>query len=163
MHFYYFCLFFINAKVRQTRIFLKAEHFNSSFTGYEYFLKTERNCGHNSAIKYITNFKKIVRIAYANDWIDKDPFFNWKAKLKIVDREFLSKEEIEKIIKKDVHIPRLELVRDIFREASADFQEDPDKVRKAAKPGKRVIKMIPYLSKSKSFLDDLYNVDEKDK
>lgn len=29
--------FFINAKVRQTRIFLKAEHFNSSFTGYDYF------------------------------------------------------------------------------------------------------------------------------
>jgi hypothetical protein len=55
------------------------------------------------------------------------------------------------------------LVRDIFREASAEFQEDPDKVRKAAKPGKRAIKMIPYLSKTKSFLDDLYNVDEKDK
>ena len=29
--------FFINAKVRQTRIYLKAEHFNSSFTGYDYF------------------------------------------------------------------------------------------------------------------------------
>ena len=29
--------FFINAKVRQTRIFIKAEHFNSSFTGYDYF------------------------------------------------------------------------------------------------------------------------------
>jgi len=29
--------FFINAKIRQTRIFLKAEHFNSSFTGYNYF------------------------------------------------------------------------------------------------------------------------------
>jgi hypothetical protein len=29
--------FFINAKIRQTRIFLKAEHFNSSFTGYDYF------------------------------------------------------------------------------------------------------------------------------
>jgi len=83
-------------------------------TGYEYFLKTVRNCGHNSAVKYITNFKKIVRIAYANDWIGKDPFFNWKAKLKIVDREFLSEEEIQKIIEKEVHIPRLELVRDIF-------------------------------------------------
>ena len=55
------------------------------------------------------------------------------------------------------------LVRDIFREASAPFQEDPEKVRKEAKPGKRLIKMVPYLSKSKSFLDDLYNVDEKDK
>ncbi|MDT0559098.1 putative porin [Ichthyenterobacterium sp. W332] len=29
--------FFINAKVRQTRIFLKAEHFNSAFTGYNYY------------------------------------------------------------------------------------------------------------------------------
>lgn len=29
--------FFINAKVRQTRIYFKAEHFNSAFTGYNYF------------------------------------------------------------------------------------------------------------------------------
>ncbi|NNK60402.1 MAG: putative porin [Flavobacteriaceae bacterium] len=29
--------FFINAKVRQTRIYLKAEHFNSAFTGYNFY------------------------------------------------------------------------------------------------------------------------------
>lgn len=29
--------FFVNAKIRQTRIYLKAEHFNSHFTGYDYF------------------------------------------------------------------------------------------------------------------------------
>lgn len=29
--------FFINAKVRQTRIYIKAEHFNASFTGYDFF------------------------------------------------------------------------------------------------------------------------------
>lgn len=29
--------FFINAKVRQTRIYFKAEHFNSAVTGYNYF------------------------------------------------------------------------------------------------------------------------------
>lgn len=29
--------FFINARIRQTRIFLKAEHFNSSFTGSNYY------------------------------------------------------------------------------------------------------------------------------
>ncbi len=83
-------------------------------TGLEYYLKTVRNCSHNTAIKYITNFKKIVRIAYANDWIDKDPFFNWKSKLKIVDREFLTKEEIEMMLEKELHTPRLEQVRDIF-------------------------------------------------
>ena len=29
--------FFINAKVKQARLFLKAEHFNSSFTGYNFY------------------------------------------------------------------------------------------------------------------------------
>ena len=29
--------FFINAKIRQTRIYLKAEHFNAAFTGYDYY------------------------------------------------------------------------------------------------------------------------------
>lgn len=29
--------FFINAKIRQTRIYLKAEHLNSSFTGYNFY------------------------------------------------------------------------------------------------------------------------------
>ncbi|WP_178988300.1 site-specific integrase [Winogradskyella schleiferi] len=83
-------------------------------TGLEYYLKTTRKCAHNSAIKYITNFKKIIRIAHANDWIDKDPFLHWKAKLKIVEREFLTEEEIQKIIDLDLKMERLDQVRDIF-------------------------------------------------
>ena len=83
-------------------------------TGFEYYLKTVRNCSHNTAIKYITNFKKIVRIAYANDWITKDPFFNWKGKMKIVDREFLTEVEIQNMMNKELHTLRLDQVKDIF-------------------------------------------------
>ncbi len=83
-------------------------------TGFEHYLKTERNCAHNTAIKYITNFKKIIRIAFANDWISKDPFINWKGKLKIVEREFLTEDEIQRIIEKELHTPRLDQVKDIF-------------------------------------------------
>ncbi|RXG30677.1 site-specific integrase [Leeuwenhoekiella marinoflava] len=83
-------------------------------TGFEYYLKTTRKCAHNSAIKYITNFKKIIRIAHANDWIDKDPFLHWKGKLKIVEREFLTEEEIQKIIELELKMERLDQVRDIF-------------------------------------------------
>jgi len=83
-------------------------------TGFEYYLKTTRNCAHNSAIKYITNFKKIIRIAYANDWINKDPFVHWKAKLKIVDREFLNEEEIQKLVEKEFVADRLNQVKDAF-------------------------------------------------
>jgi hypothetical protein len=47
-------------------------------TDYEFYLKTERNCSHNSATKYLKNFKKIIRIALANEYITKDPFANIK-------------------------------------------------------------------------------------
>src|SRR5690554_5359308 len=83
-------------------------------TGFEYYLKTTRNCSHNTAIKYITNFKKIIRIAHANDWIEKDPFLHWKPKLKIVDREFLTLGEIQAMVEKELHTERLDQVKDIF-------------------------------------------------
>jgi site-specific recombinase XerD len=83
-------------------------------TDFEYYLKTTRKCAHNSAIKYITNFKKIIRIAHANNWIDKDPFLHWKGRLKIVEREFLTEEEIQRIIDLNLKIERLDQVRDIF-------------------------------------------------
>ncbi len=83
-------------------------------TGFEYYLKTTRNCSHNTSRKYITNFKKIIRIAYANDWINKDPFLHWKAKLKIVDREFLTENEIQKIVEKEFSVNSLNQVKDIF-------------------------------------------------
>ncbi len=83
-------------------------------TDLEFYLKTERNNNHNTAIKYIKNFKKIVRIALANGWIDKDPFSNFKATVKDVEREFLTKEEIQTLVSKDLYVNRLDQVRDIF-------------------------------------------------
>jgi site-specific recombinase XerD len=104
---------FIKKKYNKNDI--PVEDVNHQFiTGFEYYLKTTRKCAHNSAIKYITNFKKIIRIAHANDWIDKDPFLHWKGKLKIVDREFLTEEEIQKIVALDLKMERLNQVRDIF-------------------------------------------------
>ncbi len=83
-------------------------------SGLEYYLKTERNCSHNTAVKYITNFKKIIRIALANDWINKDPFLKWKARMKIVDREYLTQEEIQELLNANFRVSRLDQVRDIF-------------------------------------------------
>lgn len=83
-------------------------------SNFEYYLKTTRNCAHNSTIKYITNFKKIIRIAHANDWIDKDPFLHWKGKLKIVDREYLTEKELQTLVEKEFQTDRLNHVKDIF-------------------------------------------------
>lgn len=81
---------------------------------YEFFLKTERNCCHNTATKYLKNFKKIIRIALANEWIKKDPFANIKFHLDEVEPDFLEDHEIHKIIEKPIVIERLAIVRDTF-------------------------------------------------
>ncbi|MBP0902656.1 site-specific integrase [Mariniflexile gromovii] len=80
----------------------------------EYYFKTSENCGHNTTFKYISNLKKIVRIAYNNGWIKKDPFVHYKTKYKTVDREFLTEQEIQTLIEKDFRIERLNQVKDIF-------------------------------------------------
>ena len=83
-------------------------------SGLELYLKTVRDCGHNTALKYIKNFKKIVRIALANGWIKVDPFANYKMKLHKVDRGYLSEAEIETIQNLKLKVDRLEIVRDVF-------------------------------------------------
>ena len=83
-------------------------------TEYEYFLKTVRKCAHNTAIKYLTNFKKIVRICFGNGWIAKDPFYNYHFNLIEVEREILMAHEIQAIADKEFCTTRLAQVRDIF-------------------------------------------------
>jgi hypothetical protein len=50
----------------------------------------------------------------ANDWLDKNPFANYKSKVKEVERVYLSEEEIQNLINKNLKNERLSLVRDIF-------------------------------------------------
>lgn len=83
-------------------------------TEYEFYLRSVRKCANNTAVKYIKNFHKIINQCLANGWLTKDPFANYKSKVKEVIREFLTEKEIEDIINKEFVSERLELVRDIF-------------------------------------------------
>jgi site-specific recombinase XerD len=83
-------------------------------TDYEFWLRSVRNCANNTAVKYIKNFNKIIKLCLANNWLDKNPFANYKSKVKEVERVYLSEEEIQRIIEKDFKTERLSLVRDIF-------------------------------------------------
>jgi len=83
-------------------------------TDYEFYLRSVRNCANNTAVKYIKNFHKVIKICIDNDWITKNPFSNYKAKLNEVERDYLSETEIQNLINKDFSIERIALVRDIF-------------------------------------------------
>jgi len=83
-------------------------------TEFEHYLKTVRKCNHNSTIKYIRNMRKVVNIALANEWLEKDPFLKFKGSIEEVERDFLSTEELQAIEAKEFTISRLDEVRDMF-------------------------------------------------
>jgi site-specific recombinase XerD len=81
---------------------------------FEYYLKTTRECSNNTTIKYIKNFKKIIRIAMANGWMKEDPFRTIKYHLDDVDMAYLTEEELKLIMNKHFELERLQLVRDTY-------------------------------------------------
>jgi len=83
-------------------------------TDFEFWLKTKRNCNHNSSIKYLTNFKKIIRICLNNSWLEKDPFVGFKMNKQDVEPEYLTEDELQALASKEFAIARLTQVRDIF-------------------------------------------------
>lgn len=87
---------------------------NSFISEFDFYLRSVRKCGNNSTVKYVKNFKKIIRICMANGWLAKDPFANYKAKVKPVTPIFLYEDELNAIIKKSFEMDRLDQVRDIF-------------------------------------------------
>lgn len=83
-------------------------------TDYEFYLRSVRKCNNNTAVKYIKNFGKIIRICIANGWLEKSPFVNYKSKVKEVERAFLAEEEIRRLADKEFATERLNQVKDIF-------------------------------------------------
>ncbi|WP_149244285.1 site-specific integrase [Dyadobacter sp. 32] len=81
---------------------------------FEFWLKTQKKCAHNTTMKYLINFKKVVLIGVKNGWISKDPFAGYKMTRESVNRSALTEKELAKIAGKDFENFRLNQVRDIF-------------------------------------------------
>lgn len=87
---------------------------NGMIHDYIHFLKAEKGLQENTVIRYMKVVKKVLNIAVNYDWIQKNPFGNIRFHEKEVNKEFLTKEELEILRTKEFDIPRLELVRDVF-------------------------------------------------
>jgi site-specific recombinase XerD len=83
-------------------------------TDYEFYLKSVGGLQHNTAMGNIKKLKKIVRQCVANEWMDRDPFMNYKIKTHETHRAYLMKDELTGMIDKEIKLERLSQVRDIF-------------------------------------------------
>ena len=69
---------------------------------------------HNTVMKHLQRFRKIITLAYHLEWIEKDPFIRWKPTFEAKQREFLSPNELSNLETYKFLVERLERVRDLF-------------------------------------------------
>lgn len=104
---------FIKFQYKKTDVFL--QELNYQFlTNFEFYLKTEENIQHNTTMKYIQNFKKIIYIAIKNRWLMQNPFVDFHCSFRKVERNALTEEELALLETKTIKIDRLIVVRDLF-------------------------------------------------
>ena len=81
---------------------------------FEFYLKTERNLAQITINKVIQRFRKPIKIAISEGFLDKDPFLMYKSKTVKKEIIFLSPEELQSLEKRDFIQPKLRLVKDLF-------------------------------------------------
>jgi integrase/recombinase XerD len=70
--------------------------------------------GHNTVMKHIQRFRKIITLGYHIEWIERDPFVRWKPTYEKRERPYLTDNELSNVETYYFPIERLERVRDLF-------------------------------------------------
>ncbi|MCM4162146.1 MULTISPECIES: site-specific integrase [unclassified Arenibacter] len=80
----------------------------------EHYLKIVKGQKQVTINKAIQRFRKPIKVAVAEGYLDKDPFTQHKPGRVLKEVVFLSTEELEKLEKHQFTQPRLQLVKDLF-------------------------------------------------
>lgn len=81
---------------------------------YDHYLKKEAGCKPVTVAKYIKHLKKIINHCLRTKLLKENPFSEYKARVKIREREFLTQAQLDRIITREIKTLRVEQVRDVF-------------------------------------------------
>lgn len=108
----------------KVRLFLKTQYnrtdimlseLNHRFlTEFQHFLYHVLHNQVNTVQKNITQLRKVVNMCLDLDWLDKMPFKRIKSKSYTPQRDYLSADELSKILSLEIPNPRLYKIRDMF-------------------------------------------------
>ena len=110
---------FLKEKHRSNDIYLSQLSYKF-IVDFELFVKAHqpldhhKPCGHNTAMKHIERFRKLINIAVKYEWLQRDPFSKFKPSFQKSTRTYLSINELNTIEAKQFSIERLQLVKDLF-------------------------------------------------
>ena len=75
---------------------------------------TRTGCANNGTMKHMERLKKMIRLAVRLEWLEKDPFINFKLRFEKVNREFLTQRELDLIEGTTFKVPSMERIKDLF-------------------------------------------------
>ena len=78
------------------------------------FLLTDKGMSQNTCAKHLKYLKSIINMAVSNNYIQYNMLASYKVERDPVEIDFLTEEELRRIINFDTPIPRLEKARDFF-------------------------------------------------
>lgn len=104
---------FVKFKFKKNDIPLK-EVKSNFLEEYEYYLKTKKNFQQSTLNKAIQRFRRVIKFAIAQDYLDKNPFLLFSYKTVKKEVIFLNSEELSKLEKHHFDFPRLQKVKDLF-------------------------------------------------
>lgn len=81
---------------------------------FEHYLKTKVNLHQNTVVKYIQYLNRVLDYAVKYEYLDKNILSGYKCPVKESKREYLTQEELDRIMNKEIKLPRLSEVRDCF-------------------------------------------------
>ena len=75
---------------------------------------TRMGCTNNGAMKHMERLKKMSRLAVKLEWLEKDPFINYKLRFEKTERQFLTERELQLIEETTFKVPSTQHVKDLF-------------------------------------------------
>ena len=110
-----YILLLINRRYKSDDIYLKNITY-SFIIEFENMLRSlgQGRLANNTIMKHIQRLRKMMTMAFHMEWIDKDPFVRFRAKIEKVERGFLTDEELKRFEELPCSTDSLRLVRDLF-------------------------------------------------
>src|SRR5690606_30479007 len=88
-------------------------------TEFEQYIRSHRprtraKCGNNGIMKHMERLKKMVRLAVRMEWLEKDPFVNFKLRFEKSERQYLTQRELNLIEETEFKVHNVACVKDVF-------------------------------------------------
>ncbi|RIV51624.1 site-specific integrase [Flagellimonas taeanensis] len=110
---------FLESKYKLPDIRLKQLNYKF-ITDFEHYLlngpqlQKGKKCTNNGAMKHLERLMKMVKLGVKLEWLDKDPFINYKLRFHKTERSYLTERELRRIEETDFTGLGYEKVKDAF-------------------------------------------------